>query len=105
MQELNTIEDYRQELETQKKLVAALLEGQPSGLNVHQARILMGNLEKENQALRGAVRVLSDKLMSQAGAICSWADGGPYYCDNCPLAWLDIAGRNCACGKTKKFSK
>ena len=105
MKELNTVEDYRQELEAQKKLVAALLEGQPSGLNVHQARMLMGNLEKENKALHDAVRVLSDELMSQAGAICSWADGGPYYCDNCPLAQLDFPGRIYACGKNKRFSK
>jgi len=52
MNKEKTIQDYQEENETLKKINAALMEGKPSGLNVHQARMLLGELEAENKRLK-----------------------------------------------------
>jgi len=110
--ELTTLDDYKAELEKQKKLVAALLEGKPSGLNIHQASILMDELELENklfernkQEMAETIRELAEDLMFASNFTCIWAKNGKSYCDYCPLARLKSAGRQYACGKNKDFSK
>ncbi len=82
MKELNTIEEYRQELEKQTQLVAALLEGQPSGLNVHQARMLLGNLEKENQKLQETLKSILP-MITRLRCRCAFD-----YCDRCTMLAL-----------------
>lgn len=55
-----TIQDYQEENETLKKINAALMEGKPSGLNVHQARMLLGELEAENKCLKKVLKEIVD---------------------------------------------
>jgi hypothetical protein len=47
-------EELVKQIKTLAKINEALLDGKPSGLNIHQARVILGELQDENKRLKEA---------------------------------------------------